>query len=109
MVFWFFGFFGELSVNLNTENSTSTTTQAEKMPGFISHATSDSRIQLFATAVISGGIVAAGLLSYQRLSHEKRVSRLKDSIPDPSDGHLLQKVSSINTYLSLSTPSFCAS
>lgn len=66
---------------------------AEKMPGFLSRATSDSRIQLVATAILSGGLVAAGLLSYQRLSHEKRVSRLKDSIPHPSDDHPPQKVS----------------
>lgn len=63
------------------------------MSGLLSRATSDSRFQLAATAVISGGIVAAGLLSYQRLSHEQRVSRLKDSIPNPSDDHPLQKVS----------------
>lgn len=62
------------------------------MSSLLSRASSDSRIQLAATAVISGGIVAAGLLSYQRLSHEKRVSRLKDSIPDPSDDHALQRV-----------------
>lgn len=37
--------------------------------------------------------MAAGLLSYQRLSHEQRVSRLKDSIPDPGDDTALQKVS----------------
>lgn len=37
--------------------------------------------------------MAAGLLSYQRLSHEQRVSRLKNSIPNPSDDHTLQKVS----------------
>lgn len=37
--------------------------------------------------------MAAGLLSYQRLSHEQRVSRLKNSIPNPSDDHPLQKVS----------------
>lgn len=63
------------------------------MTSFLSRAASDSRTQLVATAVISGGIVAAGLLSYQRLSHEKRVSRLKDSIPNPGDDHPLQKVS----------------
>lgn len=62
------------------------------MSGLVSRATSDARFQLAATAVISGGIVAAGLLSYQRLSHEQRVSRLKDSIPNPSDDHPLQKV-----------------
>lgn len=64
-----------------------------KMTGFLTRATSDTRIQLAATAILSGGIVAAGLLSYQRLSHEKRVSRLKDSIPDPGEDHPLQKVS----------------
>lgn len=63
------------------------------MSTFLSRATSDSRFHLAATAVISGSVVAAGILSYQRLSHEKRVSRLKDSIPDPGDDHPLQKVS----------------
>lgn len=63
------------------------------MSGLLSRATSDSRFQLAATALLSGGIVAAGLLSYQRLSHEQRVSRLKNSIPNPSDDHTLQKVS----------------
>ncbi|KAH8762108.1 hypothetical protein F5883DRAFT_561784 [Diaporthe sp. PMI_573] len=67
------------------------------MSGLLSRATSDSRFQLAATAVISGGIVAAGLLSYQRLSHEQRVSRLKDSIPNPSDDHPLQKLTSLGT------------
>lgn len=62
------------------------------MSTFWSRASSDSRIQLAATAVLSGGVVAAGLLSYQRLSHEKRVSRLKDSIPNPSDDRPPQKV-----------------
>lgn len=63
------------------------------MSGLLSRATSDSRFQLAATALVSGGIVAAGILSYQRLSHEQRVSRLKDSIPNPSEDHPLQKVS----------------
>lgn len=62
------------------------------MSSLLARATSDSRFHLVATAVLSGGIVAAGLLSYQRLSHEKRVSRLKDSIPDPGEDHPLQKV-----------------
>lgn len=62
------------------------------MSTFWSRASSDSRIQLAATAVLSGGVVAAGLLSYQRLSHEKRVSRLKDSIPNPTDDRPPQKV-----------------
>lgn len=63
------------------------------MSGLLSRATTDHRLQLVATAVLSGGIVAAGLLSYQRLAHDKRVSRLKDSIPDPGQEHKLQKVS----------------
>ncbi|KAF3768552.1 hypothetical protein M406DRAFT_344685 [Cryphonectria parasitica EP155] len=67
------------------------------MSSFLSRAGSDSRIQLAATAVISGGIVAAGILSYQRLSHEKRVSRLKDSIPDPSEDKPPQKLTSLGT------------
>ncbi|CAN8100183.1 unnamed protein product [Discula destructiva] len=67
------------------------------MSSLLARATSDSRFHLVATAVLSGGIVAAGLVSYQRLSHEKRVSRLKDSIPNPSDDHPLQKLTSLGT------------
>ncbi|KUI55977.1 tRNA threonylcarbamoyladenosine dehydratase 2 [Cytospora mali] len=67
------------------------------MSGLLSRATSDSRFQLAATAVVSGGIVAAGLLSYQRLSQEKRVSKLKESIPDPSEEHPVQKLTSLGT------------
>lgn len=63
------------------------------MSALLTRATNDSRFQFAATALVSGGIVAAGLLSYQRLSQEKRVSKLKQSIPDPSEEHHLQKVS----------------
>lgn len=63
------------------------------MSSMLSRVSSDSRIQLAATAIISGGIAAAGILSYQRLSHEKRVSKLKDSIPDPTDDRPVQEVS----------------
>ncbi|ROV91615.1 hypothetical protein VSDG_07896 [Cytospora chrysosperma] len=67
------------------------------MSALLSRATNDSRFQLAATAVVSGGIVAAGLLSYQRLSQEKRVSELKESIPRPSEEHHLQKLKSLGT------------
>ncbi|PSS03197.1 hypothetical protein BD289DRAFT_381323 [Coniella lustricola] len=67
------------------------------MSSFFARAGSDSRIQLAATAVISGGLVAAGILSYQRLSHDKRVERLKNSIPDAGDETALQKLTSLGT------------
>lgn len=68
------------------------------MSGLLSRATNDSRFQFAATAVVSGGIVAAGLLSYQRLSREKRVTRLKESIPDPTEDQHLQKVSTYSPF-----------
>ena len=46
--------------------------------------TSNSKAQLAATAVISAAVAAGAILSYQRLQQGDRVSRLKQSIPQPS-------------------------
>ncbi|KAK4102918.1 hypothetical protein N658DRAFT_329126 [Parathielavia hyrcaniae] len=48
--------------------------------------TSNSKVQLAATAVVSATLAAGAILSYQRLQQGDRVSRLKQSIPQPSDG-----------------------
>ncbi|KAK4245600.1 hypothetical protein C7999DRAFT_42883 [Corynascus novoguineensis] len=47
--------------------------------------TSNPKVQLAATAVVSAAVAAGAVLSYQRLQEGDRVSRLKQSIPQPSD------------------------
>ncbi|SPQ19087.1 04c0514d-2f45-46ff-93ce-cf0c321dd587 [Thermothielavioides terrestris] len=46
---------------------------------------SNPKLQLAATAAVSAVLAAAAVLSYQRLQRDDRVSRLKQSIPQPSD------------------------
>ncbi|EON95944.1 putative molybdopterin biosynthesis protein moeb protein [Phaeoacremonium minimum UCRPA7] len=67
------------------------------MSSFLTRAAENSKVQFAATAVVSGAIVAAGILGYQRLAQEERVSRLKHSIPEPGDDHPLQKLTSLGT------------
>ncbi|KAK4153110.1 tRNA threonylcarbamoyladenosine dehydratase 2 [Chaetomidium leptoderma] len=61
--------------------------------------TSNPKVQLAATAVVSAAIAAGAILSYQRLQQDDRVSRLKRSIPQPSgsddDDHAAQSVTRI--------------
>ena len=64
------------------------------MSSIFSQAASSSKVQLVATALVSGAVAASVLLGYQRLQREERISRLKSSIPSPSDeGDDLQQVS----------------
>ena len=63
------------------------------MNSLFSQAASSSKVQLVATALVSGAVAASVLLGYQRLQREERISRLKSSIPSPSDeGEDLQQV-----------------
>ncbi|KAK3382030.1 hypothetical protein B0H63DRAFT_218721, partial [Podospora didyma] len=65
------------------------------MTSFISQSTSNSKIQLAATAVVSAAVAAGAILSYQRLQQGERLSRLKQSIPEPEDtAYALQQVTS---------------
>ncbi|KAK4117734.1 hypothetical protein N656DRAFT_786387 [Canariomyces notabilis] len=48
--------------------------------------TSNPKVQLAATAVVSAAVAAAAVLSYQRLQQDgRRASRLKQSIPGPNE------------------------
>ncbi|KAK3987439.1 hypothetical protein QBC44DRAFT_245989 [Cladorrhinum sp. PSN332] len=47
--------------------------------------TSNPKVQLAATAVVSAAVAAGAILSYQRLQQDERLTRLKRSIPNPSD------------------------
>lgn len=52
----------------------------------MSTLTSNPKVQLAATAVVSAAVAASAILSYQRLQKDERVSRLKHSIPQPGSG-----------------------
>lgn len=62
------------------------------MASLLSQSTSNSKIQLAATAVVSAAVAAGAVLSYQRLQQGERVSRLKQSIPSPHDHEPAPKV-----------------
>ncbi|KAI1760303.1 ubiquitin-protein ligase molybdopterin-converting factor [Hypoxylon sp. FL1150] len=65
------------------------------MASFLERASSNSRVQLAATAVASGAVVAGAIFSYQRLQREERVHQLKDSIPSLIDeGEALRRINS---------------
>lgn len=64
------------------------------MASFLERASTNPRIQLAATAIASGSIVAGAILGYQRLQRSERVHRLKNSIPSlADDDEALRKVS----------------
>ncbi|VBB72962.1 Putative protein of unknown function [Podospora comata] len=51
----------------------------------MSSLTSNNKVQLAATAVVSAAVAASAILSYQRLQKDSRLNRLKQSIPNPGD------------------------
>lgn len=55
------------------------------MSSFISDTLSNPRIQLLATAAVSGVTVAGLILGFQALEREERLSELKNSIPQLSN------------------------
>ncbi|KAH6605270.1 hypothetical protein Trco_006977 [Trichoderma cornu-damae] len=54
------------------------------MSSFLSETFSNPRLQLLATAAVSGATVAGLILGYQALEREERLSQLKSSIPSLS-------------------------
>jgi len=65
------------------------------MASILERASGNSRVQLAATAIASGAVVAGVILGYQRLRQEERVHSLKNSIPSLSEeDEALRKVSS---------------
>lgn len=55
------------------------------MSSFISDTLSNPRVQLLATAAVSGVTVAGLILGFQALEREERLSELKNSIPQLSN------------------------
>ncbi|KAI0905225.1 ubiquitin-protein ligase molybdopterin-converting factor [Ustulina deusta] len=65
------------------------------MASFLERASTNPRVQLAATAVASGAVVAGAILGYQRLRREERVHKLKSSIPSLADeGEALRRLDS---------------
>jgi hypothetical protein len=56
---------------------------------------SNPKLQLAATAAVSAVLTAAAVLSYQHLQRDDRVSRLKQSIPQPNDAEPSLPVSAL--------------
>jgi hypothetical protein len=54
------------------------------MSSFLSDTFSNPRVQLLATAAVSGVTVAGLILGFQALEREERLSQLKNSIPNLS-------------------------
>ncbi|KAI1184889.1 ubiquitin-protein ligase molybdopterin-converting factor [Nemania serpens] len=55
------------------------------MASFLERASTNQRVQLAATAIASGAVVAGAILGYQRSRRFKRIHRLKSSIPSLAD------------------------
>jgi hypothetical protein len=52
----------------------------------------NSKAQLAATAIVSGAIVAGGILGYQHVRRQEKVEDLKSSIPRLGEEHQADKV-----------------
>ncbi|KAI1803442.1 ubiquitin-protein ligase molybdopterin-converting factor [Daldinia bambusicola] len=65
------------------------------MSSILERATVNSKVQLAATALASGAVVAGTILGYQRLQRKERINQLKESIPSLLDeGEALQRLNS---------------
>jgi hypothetical protein len=56
--------------------------EKESMASWLGRVTTSSQVQFAATAIVSGAIVAGGILGYQSLLRAERVSELKSGIPE---------------------------
>ena len=64
------------------------------MASWFSRATSSTKAQFAATAIVSGAVVAGAILGYQAVRRHERVEDLKSSIPELGrEGHVADKVS----------------
>ncbi|KAI0437507.1 ubiquitin-protein ligase molybdopterin-converting factor [Xylaria telfairii] len=65
------------------------------MASLLERASTDPRVRFAATAIASGAVVASTILGYQHLRQEKRIHRLKRSIPSlANDDEALRKLDS---------------
>ncbi|TVY33850.1 tRNA threonylcarbamoyladenosine dehydratase [Lachnellula subtilissima] len=66
--------------------------EGKKTGGIMTTWFSRERIQLAATAVVSGAVVAGAILGYQHVRRIERVEHLKRSVPKLGDGHEVNKL-----------------
>lgn len=52
----------------------------------------NSKVQLAAAAVVSGAVVAGGILGYQHVRRQEKIEDLKSSIPRLGKEHHAEKV-----------------
>ncbi|TVY39862.1 tRNA threonylcarbamoyladenosine dehydratase [Lachnellula occidentalis] len=66
--------------------------QEGKKSGIMATWFSRERLQLAATAAVSGAVVAGAILGYQHVRRVERVEDLKRSVPELGDGHEVDKL-----------------
>jgi hypothetical protein len=76
------------------EDEESPPPEAKEEKGIMATWFSRERVQLAATAVVSGAVVAGAILGYQHVRRQEKVEDLKRGIPDVGDGHEVDKVRS---------------
>ncbi|KAI1645781.1 ubiquitin-protein ligase molybdopterin-converting factor [Daldinia loculata] len=67
------------------------------MASFLERTTVNSKVQLAATAIASGAVVAGTILGYQRLQRKERINQLKESIPSLPDEEKLTSFDGTST------------
>ena len=53
---------------------------------WLQNASTNSKVQFAATAIVSGVVVAGSILGYQAVERQKKVDELKKGIPDDGWG-----------------------
>lgn len=71
--------------------------QSETMSSWLERQTSSHSVQLAAVALASGAVVASAIFGSQALRQEKKVSKLKASIPELNENHHAEVVGLANT------------
>lgn len=67
------------------------------MTSWLEKQAGSHKVQLAATAVLSGAAVAAGILGFQAMRRHDAVEKLKASIPEIDERHHAEKVRAADT------------
>src|SRR2546421_5141691 len=75
---------------------------------WVSRTASSHSVQLAATAVVSGAVVAGAILGFQRMRRKLKIENLKSSIPDVGEDHQAGKVPCVmHTRTQRATTDYC--
>ena len=83
---------------LSGESSQEAQEAPETMSSWLERQASSHHIQLAAVALASGAVVASAIYGSQAMRREKKVSKLKASIPELNEDHHAEVVRSGNFY-----------